>query len=232
MFDLENGIAELETFTQKLSDYDAVLNRFYRYIHYYGLMHISGVMEQFSKKEDVSLEIGEEGMYTGYETIKEYFGFLPKLAAKPGTMIYHYVDTPVVQIAKDGQTAKITCLAPGLDAAAKALVQNWVYGKYYVDLIREDGEWKLWHVQWFRTFECAMTEGWLKEQTAHDRDVKQPALADVYSGGPKAEAGSYPDDWKYPKHFDPDAVNYLLPEPPKAYDTWMGKTAMENTRTY
>lgn len=232
MQELEKDLEQLELFAEQLSDHDAVLNCFYRYIHYYGQLHITGTMEQFSRRSDVSLEIGEEGIYEGYDTIERYFGFMPKLAKKPGIMIYHYVDTPVVELAGDGKTAKLTCLAPGLDAAAKALVQNWIYGKYHVDLIKEDGVWKLWHVQWFRTFECAMTAGWLKEQTAHDKELTHPELADVYEGLPKPEPGSYPEDWKYPKHFDTTKVNYLMPEPPEAYETWKGKTSMKVTRKY
>ena len=232
MQDLEKDLESLEFLTEEISDHDAILNCFYRYIHFYGQLHIEGVMEQFSKDHsDVSLEIGEEGIYTGLNTIRSYFGFMPKLSQKPGIMIYHYVDTPVVEIAGDHKTAKITCLAPGLDAAAKALVQNWIYGKYYVDMVKEaDGSWKLWHVQWFRTFECAMTAGWLKEQTAHDKELVHPELSDAYEGLPAPEDSSYPKDYSYPKHFDPEKVNYLLPEPPKPYSSWNGKTSMDITR--
>lgn len=232
MQDLLKDIGALEEFATRLVDHDQILNTFYRYIHYYGELHITGTMQQFSKRPDISLEIGEEGVYEGYDTIKAYFGFMPKLAQKPGILIYHYTDTPVIEIAKDGQTAKLTALAPGLDAAAKALVQNWIYGKYYVDLIKEDGEWKLWHVQWFRNFECSMTKGWMKEQTAHDRELVAPELADAYQDLPQGQKGSYPDDWQYPKHYDPERVNYLMPEPPQAYETYSGKTAMVKTREY
>lgn len=227
---LERDLEQLELFAEGLSDMDAILNRFYRYIHYYGELHINGTMEQFSTRDDVSLEIAEEGIFEGYGRIKEYFGFMPKLAKKPGIMIYHYVDTPVVEIAGDGKTAKLTCLASGLDAAAKALVQNWVYGKYHVDLIKEDGIWKLWHVQYFRTFETPMTVGWLKEQTAHDKELVHPELADAYADMPKGAPGSYPPDYPWPKHYDPEKVNYLMPEPPKSYDSWNGKTSMDITR--
>lgn len=109
----EKDLEQLELFTEGLSDMDAILNRFYRYIHYYGELHLNGTMEQFSTRQDVSLEIAEEGIFEGYDKIKEYFGFMPKLAKKPGIMIYHYVDTQVVEIAKDGKTAKLTQCADG-----------------------------------------------------------------------------------------------------------------------
>lgn len=232
MKDLWKDIEELEQVAERLTDHDQILNTFYRYIHYYGELHINGVMEQFADRADITLEIGEEGLYRGPETIRSYFGFMPKLAQKPGILVYHYTDTPVVEIAGDGKTAKVTALAPGLDAAAKALVQNWIYGKYYADLIKENGAWKLWHVQWFREFECSMTKGWMKEQTAHDRELVAPELADAYADMPKGEKGTYPDDWAYPKHYDPENVNYLLPEPPKAYRSYDGITATEKTRAY
>lgn len=232
MQDLLMNIEALDKMATELVDHDQILNTFYRYIHYYGELHIDGVMEQFANRQDISLEIGEEGVFEGRETIRAYFGFMPKLAKKPGILIYHYTDTPVVEIAKDGKSAKLTALAPGLDAAAKALIQNWVYGKYYADLIKEDGAWKLYHVQWFRTFECSMTKGWMKEQTAHDRELAAPELADAYADLPKGKSGSYPENWPYPKHYDPELVNYLMPEPPQPFDTYDGKTSMVKTREY
>lgn len=232
MQNLLEGICALEKQAIKLVDHDQILNAFYRYIHYYGELHITGVMEQFADRPDISLEIGEEGIYEGRETIQAYFGFMPKLAQKPGILIYHYTDTPVVEIAKDGQSAKLTALAPGLDAAAKALVQNWVYGKYYADLVKENGAWKLYHVQWFRDFECSMTKGWMKEQTAHDRELVALELKDAYEKLPRPKESSYPENWAYPKHYDPERVNYLMPEPPQPFNTYDGKTAMTKTREY
>lgn len=230
--ELNEKIAELTCLASKLNNRDEIINCFHRYINFYSEQHIDGVMAQFTTTQpDVSLEIGEKGCLKGLDAIRAYFGYMPKIAARPGAIIYHYVDTQVVTIAEDGKTAKLTCLAPGFDADAKSLTQNWVYGKYYADLVREEnGEWKLWHVRWFRNFEAPMMIGWLKNQTAHDDVENHPAMQDVYGEKAPFEAGSYPESWQYPKHYSPDEVNYLLPEPPAPYKTWDGMTAAVKTR--
>lgn len=230
--DLYNKIEELNALADRLTAKDDIINCFHRYVNFYSELHIEGMMKQFStERKDICLEIGEDGLYEGEKAIREVFAFMPKLAKRPGSIIYHYVDTEVVEIAQDGLTAKLTCLAPGFDADAKALTQNWIYGKYYVDLIKEaNGKWKLWHVQWFRNFEAPMMKGWLENSIAHDQEVSHPAFKDIYGDSKKSDKSNYPTNWSYPKHFVIDEVNYLLPEPPQPYKTWDGMTGTVKTR--
>lgn len=232
--DLEKQILELSRIADHNSDVDAVLKVFHNYLHYFAQNHVTGVLEQFSgEQEDISLEVGEEGRIVGRADLEKHFAYMPRLAQKPGVLVYHYVTTEVVEIAQDGQTAKLTALSPSCDAMGQAQIQNWIYGKYHVDLVKQsDGQWKLWHVQWFRTFEAAVTLGWLKEQTAHDAEVVHPKLADVYADPAPRAGSSYPPAWPYPRHYDPERVNYLMPEPPEPYAHWDGSTAMKMTRGY
>ena len=227
------GLQALEQQMDRVADTNRILDIFYRYIHYFSLLHREGILSTFADRDDVSLELAEEGVVVGPEQLRRHFSFMPVLAQKPGILVYHYVTCPVVEIAADGATAKLTCFAPGCDAMAPASMQDWIYGKYYVDLIRQtDGQWKVWHVRWFRTFETPVTVGWLKEQTAHDKQYGHAKLKDAYAQRAEKQPSTYPPYWKYPKHFDPTQPNYLLPEPPKAYTSWDGMTAMDMTRTY
>lgn len=230
----EKELADLSVIVTRNSAVNEVLNVFHSYVHYFSQNHISGVLKQFAlDKEDVSLEIGEEGKIVGAEQLRKHFAYMPRLAKQTGVLVYHYVTSEVVEVAEDGKTAKVTALSPSCDAMGQAQLQNWIFGKYYVDMIKtEDGSWKLWHVQWFRTFETPVTVGWLKVQTSHDAEINHPKMVDVYADPAARNESSYPADWRYPKHYDTEQVNYLMPEPPKPYKSWDGITSMEFTRDY
>lgn len=233
--DFEKEFAELKALADRNCAVNEVLKTLHRYVNYYSQEHIEGVMAQFADEPDVSLEVADEGKVVGLENIRRYFSYMPIIAKKPGILMYHYVTTEVVAVAEDGKTAKVTAMSPSCDAMAKAQMQNWCYGKYYVDFIRNaQGEWKIWHIQWFSTFEAPVTVGWLKQQTAHKAEFTDPNLADAYEETLRVERekSSYPEDWAYPTHFDPKKQNYLMPEPAEPYAAWDGMTSMRKTREY
>lgn len=227
-------IEEIEAVAQKSEDINMVLDVFHRYIHYYGMLHIDGIMSTFSDEEDdVSLEMADLGVIQGRNQLKKHFSYMPKLAQKPGIFSYYYVTSPVVEIAADGMSAKLTCFAPGADGIAEAMMQNWIYGKYYADFFKQkDGQWKIWHVRWFRTFEAPLMVGWLECQEVTQKEQENPAVADVYEEKADVLPSTYPKDWPYPKWYSTDKQNYLMPEPVRPYEKWDGMSAMDFTREY
>jgi len=67
--------------------------------------------------------------------------------------IMHTQETPVIEIAGDGKTAKGLWYSIGLsvrgqvDSSGKTSVNTgWMWEKYGVDFIKEDGKWKIWHL--------------------------------------------------------------------------------------
>ena len=69
-----------------------------------------------------------------------------------GTMDYKPIDTPVVEIAADGQTAKgIWCIR---GSHSKILpsgpVAYWEWGWFAADFILEDGAFRIWHLQYLQ----------------------------------------------------------------------------------
>jgi hypothetical protein len=49
----------------------------------------------------------------------------------------HCLTSPVIQVAKDGKTAKAIWFSPGVEG------NQWAYGKYAIDFVKEDGQWKI-----------------------------------------------------------------------------------------
>jgi hypothetical protein len=68
----------------------------------------------------------------------------------------HTTTTPIIEIAGDGKTAKGIWYSPGLGLSARINGTNVSYGgtffweKYGADFIKENGVWKIWHLQmWY-----------------------------------------------------------------------------------
>ena len=91
-------------------------------------------------------QIGRDVVWSFY--VKPHVG---KTAA-PGELFMHTLTTPLIEIAGDGQTAQAMWYTPGFttgrgfDAPEDApLKGEWMYERYAIDFIKEDGEWKIWH---------------------------------------------------------------------------------------
>ncbi len=127
----------------------------------------------------------------------------------------HPLTTPVIQVARDGQTAKALWWSPGMERG------GWAYGKYAVDFVKEDGVWKIWHLKWFRIFITPWNQSYTESQdpeAAGDRKPDKPV--------------------RYHKPFNSDKwTGEPVPPAPRPYEKWTDKdedwmyTANENWGT-
>ncbi|MDB9822228.1 nuclear transport factor 2 family protein [Deltaproteobacteria bacterium] len=64
----------------------------------------------------------------------------------------HTQTTPIIEIAGDGKTAKGLWYSPGITTGVQIIDGKvgvrggWFMEKYAVDFVKEDGEWKIWHI--------------------------------------------------------------------------------------
>lgn len=65
-----------------------------------------------------------------------------------GSMLIHALTTPFIEVAGDGQTAQGLWYAPGQVTVAHSDRTDamYMYERYGADFIKEDGEWKMWHL--------------------------------------------------------------------------------------
>ena len=68
-----------------------------------------------------------------------------------GQLMLHVTTTAIIEVAEDGQTAKCFWYTPGM---IKETDQNAysTWESYGVDFVKEDGEWKIWHLHMFTDF--------------------------------------------------------------------------------
>lgn len=130
-----------------------------------------GALSRFwSKREDVSLGLNN-GYYIGQHAIRGYYAaieaetklasrliaqrFPDKLAGKTeeelfgvGQISYRPIDTPVIEVADDLQSAKGLWVVRGLveKITTAGPVSFWDFSYWAVDFILEDGAWKILHM--------------------------------------------------------------------------------------
>ena len=92
-------------------------------------------------------QVGRDVVWSFY--VRPHIGHGPK----PGEGQMHTLTTPLIEIAGDGQTAQAMWYTPGyicghggpMDPDDAPLDGQWMYERYAIDFIKEDGEWKIWH---------------------------------------------------------------------------------------
>ena len=146
-----------------------------RLSHDYVLKAVGPMYETYwSTRPDVCLGINE-GWFDGPQSVAAYYAnqndrielesrliqaaFPEELGDKTaeevhgvGMIDYKPVDTPVLELAEDGQTAKGLWTIRGSHSILSkgGPIAYWEWGWFAVDFILEEGEWKIWHMQYLQ----------------------------------------------------------------------------------
>jgi hypothetical protein len=179
---LEKQVAALATLAESSKDRGEVENLFSRYMYLHNAFHDPEIIPLWVRKgtSGVRAQYSNNGVYTSWDNIMAYHAQRP---SPKGKLTFHYVTTPLIEVAADGKTAKGLWVMSGvesgvtdLEAAKQApdfmfekdvLVDGkrvWMHTvlvKYGVDFLKQDGQWKIWH---FHCFEIARSPhgiGWI-----------------------------------------------------------------------
>ena len=68
-----------------------------------------------------------------------------------GQLLLHVTTTGIIEVAEDGKTAKAFWYSPGM-IAETGQNANTIWEAYGADFVKEDGEWKMWHLHMFTDF--------------------------------------------------------------------------------
>jgi hypothetical protein len=200
-----NDFEHLEARIRRLEDIFEIQNLQGRYQHYLTLGMMEKIVDLFAKKTPgVTVEISDGGVYEGIEGVQKLFcGIMRGLLEKIGVYEEHDAVSPVIEVAKDGETAKALWFSPGVMASGPTQDQWWCWGKYYAEYVKEDDKWKFWHFHFYLTFRTPFEEGW----------VKQPVKGSI-----RNHPEFKPDKPStYYKPYAPDKANIMLPPPPDPY---------------
>jgi len=93
--------------------------------------------------DDVTVEFSDSGVYKGIDHVRALYHAFDRTKEIPGWFIMHMTVNPYIEIAKDGMSARSHWLSPGITGSNTSA--GWVFGPYYVDYVKEDGEWRIQH---------------------------------------------------------------------------------------
>ncbi len=139
----------------------------------YSVREEGAIYERYwSRREDVVLGVNN-GWYVGPDAVAGYYKALNEeiaLAARCvekdfpekiseltdeqkrglGAISYIPVDSQVIEIADDGETAKGLFNIRGSynKITVSGPIAYWLFGWAAVDFVMEQGQWKIWHMQW------------------------------------------------------------------------------------
>ncbi len=179
---LEGRLAALTLQAQRSHDRAAVENLFGRYMTLHNAFRDPEIVGLWVRKgtPDVRAQYSNNGVYTNWDNIMSYHAQRPN---PPGKLIYHFLASPIIEVAADGKTAKGMWLRSGLESGltspeaakgapdfmyektvtvdGKKVWMHTVYAKYGVDFIKQDGQWKIWHFHCFEVARAPFGMGWI-----------------------------------------------------------------------
>ena len=142
--------SEVASDAHKAADIAACNNLMSLHSWYHAAMQNDVELDKiWSKRPDV-IWAQTSGYWKGMDSIRKNYGQKATVETTAGGYVWHTITSGVVEIAGDRQTAKGVWYTPGLggkrvkDGKSNA---GWMWEKYGVDFVRENGEWKIWHMK-------------------------------------------------------------------------------------
>jgi hypothetical protein len=191
-----------------------------RYAFYYSAQRYDLIKTLWSKREDASRDVAGGPVLVNKISGQGSSGGQEQVV---GLFRIHALSTPVVAVAADGQTARAAWISQGIttEVVNSKGSARWCWIKYGCDFIKEDGEWKFWHVTSYGLFHTDYYTSWAD---AEPRPLKKAPACGTVQQGQQAPLQSTinsaklidRNDWTYAK----DRLPELDPVPPVAYGTF------------
>ena len=152
-----------------------------KYLHYLFKRKYDRVVDECFAKDvpDVSVEFSDSGVYRGLDSVRKLYEAFEATRQIPGFFILHMTVNPVIEVAKDGLSARSHWLSPGASGSDKSA--SWIWGPYYVDYVREDGEWRIAHTNLAALFRNRYETSWA---LAPDHGSVRPHLSSTPDEAP------------------------------------------------
>ena len=143
-------------------------------------------------------DMWDETRKTRLQAIRRLFPEIPddEKYALAGWMKMHTNTTPNIQIAGDGKTAKGSWESPGFitELTDDNFMAAWIWERYFVDFIKEDGKWKIWHanllVQFMTPFEKSWVESSMEQVKGSGGQGGAPGAGGSMGGMPAGAAAA------------------------------------------
>lgn len=138
----------------------AVQNLMGRFELYHSAYRHDLVIPLFAARAETVIEM-PFGTYRGVDAAQRAFGQGLRTDVPPRDLTGEYVDhvlgTPVIEVSPEGDRVRASWVSPGAEAhhagwAGGALVGFWMWGRYAVEAVCDDGEWAFVEFRFATTF--------------------------------------------------------------------------------
>ena len=194
-----------------IADTHEIANLQGRYMYYLEAHRYREVLALFARNDpDVSVEIGEGGVYVGRAKVEAMFlHVLKPFFTLPGMMPLHMLTTPVIEVEPgalraQGMWQTLGCNSFPTESGLKAVWQQGTYDNLYV---KEEGRWRILRMRWLANFRTSFDKGWVEEPLHH----LAPLDLDRF---PPEHRPDLPASGAF-ESYDPMAVRQRAPLPPE-----------------
>ena len=150
---------------QYLEDVQLIEKLQSKYIHLLFTQRFDRIVDEVyaHKAADVSVEFSDSGVYRGLSGVTALYQAFNKTKEIPGFFILHMTVNPYIQISADGLQARSHWLSPGASNSKNGA--SWIWGPYYVDYVKEDGQWRILHARLAPLFRNPYYKSWADTQS-------------------------------------------------------------------
>lgn len=188
---------------QRAYDMYQIKNVMGRHAYYHSWsLHPDELANIWSKRDDVAWG-NSFGFHYGRDVLYDYYAKPQESGEQEnGVLFMHTLTTPLIEVAEDGQTAQAMWYTPGFGCGPDGGL-NWMHERYAVDFIKEDGEWKIWHLFVGTDFSFAF-----------GTQLSDPRPASAVLPLPKATKSPKRACWRFPASATPDSAGLTIPPSP------------------
>jgi hypothetical protein len=178
------------------------------YSHLYYIGKRSQIPALFAQKTPgITLEIEDTGVYEGIESITRFWNTIfddKKISA--GNLAIHMTVNPLIEINRDGTKARGIWHSHGYCSfvGGGTYKQFLCLGKYDMEYVKEDGQWKIFKFAYRQAFMCPYEKGWVEEPVA-------ASIAGSPENKPDKPITEYMPYSRY-------RINVMGPPPPEPYE--------------
>ena len=185
----EQILKRLETLEAQISRQNArdeITNLFAAYQSEFSAQVGDALVDKYwSSREDITIELGASGIYMGHRGIPTYY----QKDRIPGNYTVYTLSSPCIEIAGDGLTARGLWTSVGMETESgdlgpqppldfegrklfscvtedgKKYRAEWIWQRFGVDFILEDGTWRIWHLHAYEIMRCPFDRDWVRYST-------------------------------------------------------------------
>lgn len=154
---------------ERMEAVNEIQNVMARYVNYHCASRQEETCELFCNHTVGTWCCFSGDVFNGYQGVENHFkGFMAEAEQDlTGRLYLHDLVTPLIEVAGDGKTAKAIFGTMGCETGVDELFKPmslWSFDRYRIDFAKEDGVWKIWHMDFHPTFLTPYDgKGWTDE---------------------------------------------------------------------